>query len=99
MGFVLAELGSLVVGAIAAQFTRAAQGDSLETQTATHSPQQDLPVEVVEAQNRVSVNLNHLLFAISHHQFAKARFYSDEERKAREDLRRVREKYGLGDSV
>jgi hypothetical protein len=56
-------------------------------------------VEVLEAQNRVSLNLNYLLFAISHHQFREARFYSNEERKAREDLRRVREKYGLGDSV
>jgi hypothetical protein len=58
---------------------------------------QDLPDEVIEAQNRVAVNLNQLLFAISHHQFVQARFYSNEERKARENLRQMQEKYGIGD--
>jgi hypothetical protein len=54
-----------------------------------------LPEEVLEAQNRVAVTLNRLLFAISHHQFVQARKYSDEERNARQELRRVMEKYGL----
>jgi hypothetical protein len=52
---------------------------------------------VIEAQNRVAVNLNQLLFAISHHQFVQVRFYSNEERKARENLRQMQEKYGIGD--
>jgi hypothetical protein len=92
--FVLAELVGLVLGAIGAQFAR-----DEATLSATRFAKPDLPEEVLEAQNRVSINLNQLLFAISHHQFREARFYSDEERKAREDLSRIREKYGMEDSV
>jgi ATP-dependent Clp protease ATP-binding subunit ClpC len=36
--------------------------------------------------------------AIANHEFEKARFYSDEERKGRENLRQLREKYNLDDS-
>jgi ATP-dependent Clp protease ATP-binding subunit ClpC len=36
--------------------------------------------------------------AIANHEFEKARFYSDEERKERENLRLLREKYNLDDS-
>src|SRR2546428_306382 len=36
--------------------------------------------------------------AIANHEFEKARFYSDEERKERENLRALREKYPLAES-
>jgi ATP-dependent Clp protease ATP-binding subunit ClpC len=36
--------------------------------------------------------------AIANHEFEKARFYSDEERKERENLRGLREKYNLDDT-
>jgi len=36
--------------------------------------------------------------AIANHEFEKARFYSDEERKERENMRQLREKYNLDDS-
>ncbi len=36
--------------------------------------------------------------AIANHEFEKARFYSDEERKERENLRQLREKYNLDDT-
>jgi ATP-dependent Clp protease ATP-binding subunit ClpC len=36
--------------------------------------------------------------AIANHEFEKARFYSDEERKERENLRLLREKYNLDES-
>ena len=36
--------------------------------------------------------------AIANHEFEKARFYSDEERKERENLRALREKYHLDES-
>lgn len=54
---------------------------------------------MLQAQNRLVINLNQLQFAVSHHQFVQARYYSNEERKARENLREVREKYGIGDSA
>src|ERR1700751_4508219 len=37
--------------------------------------------------------------AIANHEFEKARFYSDEERKERENLRGLRDKYHLDDSA
>ena len=37
--------------------------------------------------------------AIANHEFEKARFYSDEERKERENLRALRDKYHLDDSA
>src|SRR6202167_60684 len=36
--------------------------------------------------------------AIANHEFEKARFYSDEERKERENQRQLREKYNLDDT-
>ena len=56
-----------------------------------------LPRELAEAQNRTDFLVNCMVYAISHHQFEKARFYSNEERKARENLRRLREKYNLAE--
>ncbi|MGA7928248.1 MAG: hypothetical protein WCA20_19940 [Candidatus Sulfotelmatobacter sp.] len=35
---------------------------------------------------------------IANHEFEKARFYSQEERKERENLKQVREKYKLDDT-
>jgi hypothetical protein len=96
--FVLLEVGGLVLHAAIAQFANATHRGYLEKQVhATLAPPQDLPDEVIEAQNRVAVNVNQLLVAISHHQFAQACFYKNEERKARENLRQMREKYGIGD--
>ena len=96
--FVLLEVGGLVLHAAIAQFANATHRGYLENQVhGTLAPPQDLPDEVIEAQNRVAVNLNQLLFAISRHQFVQARFYSNEERKARENLRQMQEKYGIGD--
>jgi hypothetical protein len=96
--FVLPEVGGLVLHAAIAQFANAAHRGYLENQVrGASAPPQDLPDEVIEAQNRVAVNLNQLLSAISQHQFVEARFYKNEERKARENLRQMQEKYGIGD--
>jgi hypothetical protein len=89
--FLLAEVGGLVLGAIKARF---ASPSPIQVARVTAS---DLPEEVRQAENRVAFNLNRLLFAISHRQFVQARFYSDEERKARHDLGEMREKYGLAE--
>jgi hypothetical protein len=50
-----------------------------------------------EAQNRIQFNLRRMEHAIAHHDFAAARAYSIEDLKAREDLRRLRDRYGFGD--
>jgi hypothetical protein len=96
--FVLLEVGGLVLHAAIAQFVNATHRDYLKSQIhGASAPPQDLPDEVIEAQNRVAVNVNQLLFAISHHQFTQACFYKNEERKARENLCQMQEKYGIGD--
>ena len=50
-----------------------------------------------EAQNRVDQNLKRMEHAIAHHDFVAARAYSIEDLKARDDLRRLRDRYGFDD--
>jgi ATP-dependent Clp protease ATP-binding subunit ClpC len=54
-----------------------------------------LPEEIIEAQKRVRFIVHRMDSAIANHEFEKARFYSDEERKERENLRVLREKHSL----
>jgi hypothetical protein len=52
---------------------------------------------VQEAQYRVDLNLRKMTQAIANHDFAGARAYSIEDLKAREELRRLRDRYGFDD--
>ena len=58
-----------------------------------------LPEEITEVQKRIKFIVHRMENAIANHEFEKARFYSDEERKERENLRALREKYHLDDSA
>jgi len=58
-----------------------------------------LPEEVAEARKRIAFIVHRMDGAIASHEFVKARFYSDEERKERENLRILEEKYRLDDSA
>jgi ATP-dependent Clp protease ATP-binding subunit ClpC len=61
--------------------------------------QTSVPDEMAEAQKQLKL-INHRMNAsIANHEFEKARFYSDEERKERDNLRGLREKYQLDDAV
>src|SRR5437588_5998982 len=60
--------------------------------------QTTLPSEVADIQKRIKFIVHRMENAIANTEFEKARFYSDEERKERENLRQVREKYNLDDS-
>src|SRR3981189_2040900 len=55
--------------------------------------QTTLPEELTEVQKRIKFIVHRMENAIANHEFEKARFYSDEERKERENLRALREKY------
>jgi ATP-dependent Clp protease ATP-binding subunit ClpC len=57
-----------------------------------------LPEELTEVQKRIKFIVHRMENAIANHEFEKARFYSDEERKERENLRALREKYHLDES-
>ena len=61
--------------------------------------QTSLPDEITEVQKRIKFIVHRMDSAIANHEFEKARFYSDEERKEREALRSLREKYHLDDSA
>src|ERR1700722_4089957 len=52
---------------------------------------------VQEAQNRVDLNLRKMTHALANHDFASARAYSIEDLKAREELRKLRDRYGFDD--
>ncbi len=60
--------------------------------------QTTLPEELTEVQKRIKFIVHRMENAIANHEFEKARFYSDEERKERDNLRLLREKYHLDDS-
>lgn len=55
----------------------------------------DLPPDVAEAENDLKAMIDALVNAIATHQFEKARFYSQEERKARVRLCLLRRQHGI----
>jgi ATP-dependent Clp protease ATP-binding subunit ClpC len=57
-----------------------------------------LPDEVLDVQKRIRFIVHRMDSAIANHEFEKARFYSDEERKERENLRILREKHSLDEA-
>ena len=57
------------------------------------------PNEVAEAETRIKFVSVRLESAVANHEFEKARFYSDEERKEKENLRVLREKHGSNSSA
>jgi hypothetical protein len=67
-------------------------------ETGVNASQTGLPREVMEAQERIAILVRHMVHAIANHDFSNARRYSYEERQARHELRRLREKHGIDDS-
>jgi len=57
-----------------------------------------LPEDVAEVQRRIKFINHRMETAIANHEFEKARYYSEEERKEKEHLRQLRDKYKLDDS-
>src|SRR3979411_3295310 len=60
--------------------------------------QTTLPADLADIQKRIKFIVHRMENAIANHEFEKARFYSDEERKERENMRQLREKYNLDES-
>jgi ATP-dependent Clp protease ATP-binding subunit ClpC len=57
--------------------------------------QGSLPEEVAEVQKRIRFIVQRTEGSVANHEFEKARFYSQEERKERDNLKQLREKYKL----
>ena len=66
-----------------------------EAGAAAQLQQSSLPEEVVEVQKRIRFIVQRIEASIANHEFEKARFYSQEERKERDNLKQLREKYKL----
>ena len=69
-----------------------------EAGAAAQLRQPTLPTEVVEVQKRINFIAHRLQASIANHEFEKARFYSDEERKERENLNELHRKYKLDEN-
>jgi ATP-dependent Clp protease ATP-binding subunit ClpC len=57
-----------------------------------------LPEEVMEIRKRINFIAKRHENAVNNHEFEKARFYSDEERKERENLRELQQKHNIKDT-
>jgi hypothetical protein len=51
--------------------------------------------EIREAERLIQLQIDRMVYAIANHQFAQARLYSDEERKARARLQQLRDDQSL----
>ncbi|HEV2178215.1 MAG TPA: ATP-dependent Clp protease ATP-binding subunit [Terriglobia bacterium] len=61
--------------------------------------QSSLPDEMTDVQKRIKFVVHRMENAIANKEFEKARFYNDEERKERENLRMLREKYNVDETA
>jgi hypothetical protein len=86
--FAFSEVAGLIGGAAGAWFHR-------NTVPATTPSESGRPKDLVEAEQRINWNIARMVHAIANHQFERARMHSDQERLARENLRVLREKYGM----
>ena len=93
--FTACELAGLLNGFLFEWTAKWANQEAYITSRSSVPQRTDLPGEVAEAQTRLEHLLRSMEFAIAHHDFPKARFYSNEERIAREQLRRLVRKYRL----
>lgn len=57
--------------------------------------QSSLPLEIAQAEARVTSLVNRIVHAIANHDFPAARSYSYEEYRERDNLRALRKKHGL----
>jgi ATP-dependent Clp protease ATP-binding subunit ClpC len=82
---------------------RALPGKALELLDAAGSRvklrQNEVPDEIRDATKKIKFVVHRIDNAIANHEFEKARFYSDEECKERENLRGLREKHHLQDAL
>ena len=87
--FYLAEAAGLLCGAGLEWAAKLTTRKPVRNRILAERPDPDLPAEVLEAQQRVSILVNRLVQAIATHRFQDARNYSAEEQIAREHLRSV----------
>ena len=87
--FACAEMAGLIGGAAGAWIGR----NSVTPVPAENPAQHWMPQELLDAQRAVDAHVRAMVHAIASHQFERARFLSDQERIARQNLSVLREKY------
>jgi len=84
--FAVCECIGLLKGALLQQAAKWAAPDSYITARSAPRESTGSASEIVELQRRLEHLIRSMEFAIAHHDFPKARFYSDQERATRADL-------------
>ncbi len=95
--FLVTELCGAVISAAGHWIVRLSARERAVDRDAPGVTRGGLFAVVQEAQNRVDLNLKRMTQAIANRDFVGARAYSIEDLKAQEDLRRLRDRYGLDD--
>ena len=93
--FALAEIAGAVMGAYAQWISGTRDQEDLQCVILAETEDACLPPEIALIQRRLRANLRQMEHAIAHHQFPRARFCSEVDRREREQLRQLRNKYGL----
>ena len=93
--FALREMTGLFIGSTVERLSSLLNSDHYVAHERSPQHGNSPPYELLEAQERVAFVLRRMEYAIAHHQFEKARFYSNEEFKVREKLRLLKEQYEI----
>jgi hypothetical protein len=93
--FTIRELAGLISGGLTERLTRATRRHDYIVSCSGVMPETTLPAEVFEGAQRVKFLIARMEYAIAHHQFEKARLYSNEEHKERENLLLLKKQYGI----
>ncbi len=93
VSFATREFAGLLKGLFAEQMAKWAAQEAYITSRSSSTDSTQLPAEIVEVQSRLAHLLRGMEFAIAHHDFPKARFYSNEERVTRAMLERLMDEY------
>jgi hypothetical protein len=89
MSFTISEITGLVKGFLSEHAARWKDGEAYLTSRCTGQPQPGHPTEIVEAERHLEYVLRSMEFAIAHHDFPKARYFSNEEYAARARLQQL----------
>lgn len=89
MRFLFGEFAGLVGASVRARI----EPRSVVPAPAQNSTARWVPKDLADAQRRVDETIAGMVHAIANHQFERARFFSNQERVARENLRILRERY------
>lgn len=95
LSFAVCELTGILTGLISEWMAKWTAREGYITSRCSPRSISDLPMEVVEVQQRLDRALASMVFAIAHHDFPKARFYSNEERVTRVLLQHLMNEYKL----